>query len=312
MSDEIRFLPASSFALDALANIFTRSFAEYFYTGTTTPEILAARVRFEQIDLHRSLVMLVGDEPAGQALLCLRGDRAWCGGFGVMVPFRGRGLSRGLAAELVAQARQAGARSFSLEVLTRNERAIKTYAGAGLEVRRDLLVLEWQQENEEQRTENEEQRREESGVGDSEEQRTENEEQRREESGAGDGVVEEAPGRLLERFGALHAMPAAWQRDLPALLVRGGMQGLAIREGDLPLAYLLFQPNPDGSLRLLDLGAERVEQVSALLRALQARCSRIIDINEPAASPFIAAFAEAGFVEVDRQHEMAIELAREA
>jgi hypothetical protein len=149
---------------------------------------------------------------------------------------------------------------------------------------RDLLVLEWQRPQ---------------GEGEGERGR------------GGEEMVEEVPGRLLERFGALHAMPAAWQRDLPALLVRGGMQGLAIREGDLPRAYVLFQPNPDGSLRLLDLGAERVEQVSALLRALQARSSRIIDINEPAESPFIAAFAEAGFVEVDRQHEMVIELARE-
>jgi GNAT superfamily N-acetyltransferase len=152
MTDQPRFLPASSFTLDALADIFTRSFEEYFYRGTTTAEILAQRVRVEQIDLRRSLVMLLGDEPAGQALIALRGDRAWCGGFGVMLSLRGRGLSHQLAAAMLEQARQSGARRFSLEALTRNERAIKTYTRVGLRTRRDLQILEWRKPVEEPRT----------------------------------------------------------------------------------------------------------------------------------------------------------------
>ncbi len=101
MTDQPRFLPASSFTLDALADIFTRSFAEYFYPGVTTAEVLARRVRSENLDLRSSLVMLLGDEPAGQAMLGLRGARAWCGGFGVMLPFRGRGLAQPLAAAML-------------------------------------------------------------------------------------------------------------------------------------------------------------------------------------------------------------------
>src|SRR5262245_36019846 len=136
MMDEVRFLPASSFALDTLADIFTRSFENYFYPGPTTVELLARRARIENLDLRHSLVMLLGEEPVGQAMIGLRGDYAWCGGFGVMLPFRGRGLARPLAAAMLGQAREAGARTFSLEVLTRNERAIKTYAGAGLRTQR--------------------------------------------------------------------------------------------------------------------------------------------------------------------------------
>src|SRR5690242_5016483 len=63
------FAPAAAYTLDALSDIFTRSFENYFYPGTTTAAILAARVRTEQIDLQHSLVMCVGDDPAGLALL---------------------------------------------------------------------------------------------------------------------------------------------------------------------------------------------------------------------------------------------------
>src|SRR3954466_10842646 len=80
MSTQVTFASAAAYTLDALGDIFTRSFENYFYPGTTTAAILAARVRTEQIDLQRSLVMRVGDAPAGLALLGLRSDRAWCGG----------------------------------------------------------------------------------------------------------------------------------------------------------------------------------------------------------------------------------------
>jgi GNAT superfamily N-acetyltransferase len=291
MTDQPRFLPASSFALDALADIFTRSFENYFYPGTTTVEVLARRVRHESLDLHRSLVMLVGEEPVGQAMICLRGDRAWCGGFGVMLPFRGRGLARPLAAAMLDQARQAGARTFSLEVLTRNERAFRTYAGAGFRTRRDLLILEWP--GKEPRTAKPQNRR-------TAEPRMTNE----------DGVVVEVaePVRLLERFAPLHVAPAAWQRDLPSLLVQGGLLGLVLQAGDTISAYVLYQAGVDGSARIADMGATEVAQAGALLAAFQARFARLITVNEPADSPLIAAFESAGFVEADRQHELWMEL----
>jgi ribosomal protein S18 acetylase RimI-like enzyme len=315
MADQPRFLPASSFALDALADIFTRSFEAYFYQGVTTAELLARRVRAEQIDLHRSLVMLLGDAPAGQALVALRGERAWCGGFGVMLPFRGRGLARPLAAAMLDSARQAGARSFSLEVLTRNERAIKTYTHAGFRARRDLQIFEWRRPDEEPPRGYPTENREPGGH----EHRTNGGEQRTANRAAtndalqttddGQSISEVAePLRLLDRFAALHPSPAAWQRDLPALLARGGVRGLAIMEHAVMAAYVLFQLGVEGSARIEDLGAERAEQAAALLGALQSRSARIVSVNEPADSPLTAAFLSAGFLESDRQHELSIEL----
>ena len=281
MTDGIHFTPATAFSLDALAEIFTRAFAGYYYAQTLTGAMFAAKTRLESLDLHFSPVMLSGGEPCGIAVLGLRGERAWCGGFGVAAPKRGAGLAARLAAEMLGQARAAGARECVLEVLTRNERAIKTYARAGFRTTRDLRILEWR-----------------APEG--------------RDPAAGQGtthaLIEQAPARLLERFSELHPAPAAWQRDLPALLASGKLRGLALGHGERAGAYALLAETPDGGARVEDLGAVGVEQAAALLRALQPRYARLFSVNEPADSPLTAAFGAAGFVERDRQHDMAIQL----
>ena len=76
MSEDIRFISAGTLTLEGLAELFTRSFEQYFYPGAVTAADLARRVRVEQIDLWRSPVLVVDGEPAGLALLGLRGDVA--------------------------------------------------------------------------------------------------------------------------------------------------------------------------------------------------------------------------------------------
>ncbi|HEX5691506.1 MAG TPA: GNAT family N-acetyltransferase, partial [Roseiflexaceae bacterium] len=240
----------------------------------------ARRVRFEQIDLYRSLVMTVDDAPAGQMLLGLRGDHAWCGGFGVLAPFRGQGLAATLATAMIDSARQAGARRFSLEVLTRNERAIRTYTRAGLRTQHDLQIFEWRRPDVQQHD---------APAPHSPDRRIEETSE---------------PLRLLEHFAAFHPVKPAWQRDLPALLARASARGLALTEGGAIAGYLLFQLGADGLTRIEDLGARNADHVGALLTELQARSSRIVSVNEPDNSPLTAAFEACGFVESDRQHEM--------
>jgi GNAT superfamily N-acetyltransferase len=281
MSDQLSFAPASSFSLEALGDIFTRSFENYFYPGTTSAAVLAARTRAEQIDLHRSLVLRVGEAPAGIALLALRGDRAWCAGFGVMLPLRGRGLAHPLAAAMLDQARQAGARVCELEVLTRNQPALKTYLRAGFQLLRDLQIFEWRRPEQ------------------SPEQAAEDRES---------AALQVSPVQALEQFAALHPAAPAWQRDLPALLTRGGMRGVALGDGAPTSAYALLTPMPDGGARIEDLGALNAERAQQLLRLLQARYTRLISVNEPSDSPLTPAFAAAGFHEADRQHELWLEL----
>jgi ribosomal protein S18 acetylase RimI-like enzyme len=262
---------AAQYDLHTLAGIFTSAFEGYFYPGGTSAVELATRIRLEQIDLALSRVLLAGQEPAGMALLARRGERVWCGGFGVYTPWRGRGLANMLAVDMLGAARAAGARLFELEVLTRNEPAIRAYQRAGLRSRRELLVYSWK---------------------------------RNDDAPAGHApqAEEAAPAELLEHFGALHPAAPAWQRDLPTLLVREEMRGLALRSQNGLRGYLLY--TGDERVRLHDLAASDGGAARELLAALQACCSSIVSVNEPSDSPLTPAFPETGFAEADRQLDL--------
>ncbi|HWQ13674.1 MAG TPA: GNAT family N-acetyltransferase [Roseiflexaceae bacterium] len=282
MTHVVDFVPAAAFSLEALADLFARSFAEYFYPANVTAADMAWRVRVENIDLWHSVVLVVGGEPAGLALLALRPGRAWCGGFGVTLPHRGRGLSHRLITALIERAREAQAPLLTLEVLSRNERAIATYTRAGLRITRDLLIVEWRRPEGEPA------------------------------APAPTGVVEAEAATLLHHFHALHPVQAAWQRDLPSLLMRGPLAGFALGNPAAPAAYALVQPQAAGAARIVDLAAREAETAGQVLAALQARFTRLSSINEPSDAPHMPALAAAGFAEVDRQHDMEIVLSERA
>jgi GNAT superfamily N-acetyltransferase len=272
----ISFSSASGLSLDALADLFTRSFAEYFYPGITSTQTLARRVASENIDLLRSVVLRVEDEPAGLALLARRGERSWCGGFGVTLPHRGKGHALALALALIDEARESGAERFGLEVLTRNERALRVYERAGLRIARRLLILSWRPDD--------------AGG-----------------PAARDTLEEAEPAALvLSHFAALHPAPAAWQREPAALLALPELRGLALREGGETLAYAIVQG--EGALRIQDFAARDPAAAARLIAALQAGAGGITSVNEPAESPLTPTFLRAGFVVADEQHEMTIEL----
>jgi GNAT superfamily N-acetyltransferase len=269
------FAPASNYSLVELANIFTRSFAEYFYPGTTTPEVLSRRVREEQIDLRASQVLLVNDAPAGIALIARRGERAWCAGFGVMLEQRGRGYAYALAEAMLQAARDAGATHFSLEVLTRNDRARHVYERVGLQITRRLLILTWR-----------------PGENDT--------------PAAPELSAAEPSDLVLGHFAALHPVRAAWQREPATLLSLADARGVLLRDGHR-MAYAIVGGNSD-NCRIYDLGAADAATAGKLINALQAQARSIASINEPHESPITGAFLRAGFMVADEQHAMEMEL----
>ncbi|HEU4321831.1 MAG TPA: GNAT family N-acetyltransferase [Roseiflexaceae bacterium] len=277
MTADISFVPASQLSLDGLAALLTRSFEGYFYTILMDSVMLSRRIRTEQLDLHASTALLVDGEPAGLGLVGIRGDRSWCGGFGVAAAFRGRGLAGQLCEAMLRRAREDGAKTMTLEVLTRNTRALRTYQRAGMRISRDLLLLRWQADPGQYLA-------------------------------APDGPPIEAidAERALAQYVALHSERAPWQRDLPTLLSRGGIWGLALPDPAEP-PYLLYTADAGGA-RILDIGARRPEQAARLLGALQESHAEVLCINEPANSSLLPVYLQRGFVETDRQHELEIEL----
>lgn len=273
-SHAISFRSASSFTLDAYADIFTRSFAGYYYPMTLTTEFMAARVRQENVDLHRSVILMVGDEPAGQATLAIRGDRAWCGGFGIAPDFRGKGYAQAMFAELLSQARQAGTKRLTLEVLTKNERALKVYTGAGMKIMRETRLFEWLHPSPEK--------------------------------------VEEAVWPLAdmkmvaENFYRLHPVAPVWSRDLPSVTMRAGLKQIKF-EADGQVAGYVLLSSMNGATRIVDFALEEIFVAAALLQMLQRSSTKITSIDEPADSPMTHAFEMCGFREFDRQHELACE-----
>lgn len=295
MTTPYRFVPASSLALDAFVDLYTRSFADYFYPMGQTVEGFAARMRVEHHDLFRSVVLMADGAPAGQATLAIRGQRAWCGGFGIVPEYRGRKLGPPLFAEFVAQARAAGAKMLQLEALTRNAAALSVYTGAGMRVARDTRLLEWKREG----------RSGVNGVGGvgsvgsfgsfgS-------------VGGVGLGEAEFAQpadmARIAECFNRLHPVAPTWSHDLPSLMVRSGLlQTELVCDGRIA-AYVLFAAH-DGAARIADLGAEDVDHACELLNRLQGHYASVTMIDAPADSPITAAFDLTGFREFDRQHEL--------
>lgn len=282
----VGFRAAAELPLDALAALYTRCFAGYAYPVRVEPHALARRIRAEQIDLGRSPVLWVGDEPAGVALLGVRGAETNCGGLGITAPHRGRGLAHRLVDEHLRLARAAGGQRMTLMVLAENGGAVRAYLRAGMRVTRNLLWLEWRAGQPSQ------------GRG-------------------GPALVAAAPAALLDRAGTLpHAAPF-WQRDPATLRALEGLQGYELPGATGPDAYAIVEPaaaEPAQILepvarpaQVLDLGARTPEAAARLIAGLQARHAALA-INEPEESPAMTPLREAGFAAALTRYEMEVAL----
>jgi ribosomal protein S18 acetylase RimI-like enzyme len=272
----MRIISAAELSLAELAAAFNASFAGYFYPMTLSADQLARRVRFEHLDLQRSLVAKENDELAGMALLGLRGDVAWVGGLGLTEKYRGRGLSHELMRALIDEARAFGSSLLTLEVLRQNHAAIRLYERAGMHIARSLYIYA-----------------------------------RTADAPAPSQVAplrQASPAELLRHFHHLHLHAPAWQRTLASLLVMNGLRGLSLGEPERPQAYALLRDWPDGTTYLVDLAAGESASARALCAALCHLPGPLRINNEPDNSIFNAPLAAHGFRETERQHEMVMAL----
>lgn len=141
--DAFHFSNALGYTFEQLADMHNASFTGYFVPIDMTPKQVADFWRANHIDANRCVVMHDTNHTfIGMARMGTRGERGWCGGFGIVPAFRGTGASRLLADEMVRVARETGLRLLQLEVLTQNIRARKLYERVGFRVQRRLFGLE--------------------------------------------------------------------------------------------------------------------------------------------------------------------------
>jgi ribosomal protein S18 acetylase RimI-like enzyme len=133
---------ASELTLDALTDLFNRSFEGYFFTFNMTPEVMAARLAREHADLALSRVATAFSEPVAVVLLAVRGSRCRVTGMGTIASARRQGIGRRLMEAVMPLLRERDFKRLSLEVIQQNEAALGLYRAIGLEVTRPLLGYE--------------------------------------------------------------------------------------------------------------------------------------------------------------------------
>ncbi len=275
----IEFVPASRFEPVRLAELFTRGYEGYYVPMTLTAEAYADMVRWFDLDLEASRVALAGGVPVGIVQLGVRGSRGWIGGMGVVPEARGRGLGRALMDEAERSARALGLRTVDLEVLVQNVQAIPIYEACGYRHTRRLLVLE-----------------------------------RAPAPLAAEAAAERpALDEVFERWDALHAVPAPWQRGRETVeRLRDVLEAFGVRERGRLVASVLVARRPARS-NVIALGFEAGADPGALDRAIAAAVAAHADrpqmlLNLPAGQAGEAALRRAGFESHLEQFEMELAL----
>ena len=265
--------------LNAIADAFNAVYEDYVMPVRVTAEQMEHHVRSNDIVLAESPLWLDDDGAVvGMAMLGVRGDRGWVGGFGIAKPYRGRGLSHLLIQELIERGRRLSLREIVLEVITTNTAAIRTYERAGFTRQRDLVIL-----------------------------------LRRPDARTLDidtSAVTIAVPMLLLANRPQSAHTPAWQHELRSLTHDDKLTGLAVGPTDAPLAMAVYLVPDDTSIRIADLAAIDHDAAQTLLSALiQREPDRSIAlVNEPEGSKALPALYDLGWQEVMRQHEMAYAL----
>jgi GNAT superfamily N-acetyltransferase len=269
------FLPAQTFSLAALTEVWNRGYAGYFFPVLYSEAQLAQHIRAGSLDLGSSLIHTENGVPVAFCFLGRRGDRGWIGGVGVAPAHRKKGLARRLFAAQLEVAAPLGLASVTLEVLRQNW-AKKVYAAAGFVPTRDLVMLTGR---------------------------------------LPDNALAPPGARLATEavFQAHHARlhrgsPACWQRELPSLVpgpTPERSEVLAVGPEASPSAMLVVGAQP-GGLRIRDGAAQDEVAAAQIVAALAARHpgASLTIVNEPEHSPLHRVLAAAGLVERLAQHEM--------
>jgi len=237
----------------------------------------ADHVTRNDIDLERSPRWTVDGNLAAVALLAIRAERGWIGGFGVAPAFRGHGMGGVCVADVLRIARDAGAATLELEVLEHNVGAIRLYERSGFEQIDELIV--W--------------RRERLSV----------------DAGHAGGAVSDAVRDAVSVASIARKPATCWQREPQSIAAASPFVTLTV--GNDAAAYAFVRPGETCAAALLDAGASDEAVARTLFAHLDARFGAY-DLtlpNEPSRGPlYDAILGEPFWDQIARQRRMRIAL----
>lgn len=262
-------MSAIALADEALADIFTRAYAGYWFPVEVDADRLRRMVSTYDIDRSHSVAVLDGHSAVGVALLAVRGNQGWVGGMGVLESHRGAGIGERLMRRLVDRARAAGVRRLRLEVLVQNTPAVDIYRRLGFADLEDVAL--WKLE-----------------------------EAPRANREATAASVDEALDAL-----AAAVEDAPWQLDVASLRNMRAL-GSELRAAQA-IGGTAVYTMAGAAATILALVADSREAASALLAApFAAGAERLLWINGPVTGPAADALRSAGATELGRQHHLAL------
>ncbi len=273
-------IAAAQFSEERLALLLSQVYVDYFLPVWMGAERFRQMCDLEDVDLTRSVVALIMDEPVGLALLSLRDARGWISGVGVLPLYRRAGIARQMVETLQAQARDLDLERVLLEVLVQNQAGLELYRQLGFRKQRDLLVLTLEASNFHQ-------------------------------TALPEGVERVEPELLLAHASAFRRAPPSWQREEVSIARRlSRLRGLALRECGHLIGYLLYEEQ-ERHQAIYDLAidpahGERIQAAQRLLTAVHRLRPGVggYFVNLPVQTGLLDAFLNVGYRIWQQQREM--------
>jgi ribosomal protein S18 acetylase RimI-like enzyme len=138
-SDHVHLNPACEVSLNTLADLFNRSYYNYFVPIHMDAGALSWLLSTLTIDLASSHVMYVGDEPVGFIFISARGLSQRVSAMGVVPGHRGMGYGQKMLKHCIEHASGMGVHRMVLEVIDENAHAISIYRQLGFDISRYLI-----------------------------------------------------------------------------------------------------------------------------------------------------------------------------
>ena len=119
--------PASDYPIPDLVQVLNRSFENYIVPIRFEPSQFLTMLHKDNIDLGSSRVLLFDNQPSGIALIARRGWTSRLAAMGVAMEVRGKGFGTKFMEQLILEARNRNDREMVLEVIEKNEPAVRMY-----------------------------------------------------------------------------------------------------------------------------------------------------------------------------------------